>query len=165
MRTLRPAFDAEGTITAANASPLSDGAAALVVTSRATADAMGVPPLARLVSFGAHAQDPAWFTTAPIQAAKLALAAAGWSVGDVDLWEVNEAFAVVPMAFIADLGVSPDIVNVHGGAIALGHPIGCSGARIIVTLMSALAARGLHKGVAAICIGGGEALAVCIERT
>lgn len=165
MRTLHPAFDAEGTITAANASPLSDGAAALVVTSRATADAMGVPPLARLTAFGAHAQDPAWFTTAPIQAAKLALAAAGWSVGDVDLWEVNEAFAVVPMAFIADLGVSPDIVNIHGGAIALGHPIGCSGARIIVTLISALAARSLHRGVAAICIGGGEALAVCVERT
>ena len=123
----------------------------------------GLKPIARLVAFGGHAQEPMWFTTAPVQATKNALTSAGWSVGDVDLWEVNEAFAVVPMAFMRELGVPHDKVNVDGGAIALGHPIGCSGARIIVTLIASLKARGLKRGVAAICIGGGEGLAVCVE--
>jgi acetyl-CoA C-acetyltransferase len=161
--TLRPAFDAAGTITAATSSTINDGAAALVLSTAATAQAMGLAPLARIVAFGGHAQDPVWFTTAPVQAAEHALAAAGWAVEDVDLWEVNEAFAVVPMAFMAELGLSHEIVNVRGGAIALGHPIGCSGARIVVTLLSALKQRGLRRGVAAICIGGGEGMAVCVE--
>ena len=161
--TLRPAFDAAGTITAATASTLNDGAAALVLSTASTAQTMGVTPIARIVAFGSHAQDPLWFTTAPVQAARAALASAGWTERDVDLWEVNEAFAVVPMAFMTDLGLSHDVVNVRGGAIALGHPIGCSGARIVVTLISALRQRGLRRGVAAICIGGGEGLAVCIE--
>ncbi len=120
-------------------------------------------PLARIAGFGAHSHEPLWFTTAPVQAAQHALKRAGWSVGDVDLWEVNEAFAVVPLAFMRELGVSPEKVNVRGGAISLGHPIGCSGARIVVTLLAALRERGLKRGVAAICIGGGEGLAVCVE--
>jgi acetyl-CoA C-acetyltransferase len=161
--TLRPAFDAAGTITAATASTINDGAAALVLSTAATAQAIGIAPLARIVAFGGHAQDPVWFTTAPVQAAHNALAVAGWAVEDVDLWEVNEAFAVVPMAFMAEFGLSHGIVNVRGGAIALGHPIGCSGARIVVTLLAALRQRGLRRGVAAICIGGGEGLAVCVE--
>jgi acetyl-CoA C-acetyltransferase len=161
--TLRPAFEKDGTITAANASTINDGAAALVLTTAAFARAEGRTPVARLAGIGAHAQDPVWFTTAPVEAARRALARAGWSVDDVDLWEVNEAFAVVPMAFMADLRVSHDRVNVRGGAIALGHPIGCSGARILVTLISGLRERGLKRGVAAICIGGGEGLAVCVE--
>jgi acetyl-CoA C-acetyltransferase len=160
---LKPAFDKAGTITAANASSINDGAAALVVTTAAHAQAQGLKPLARIVSFGAHAQDPVWFTTAPVPAAQQALAAAGWKVGDVDLWEVNEAFAVVPMAFAHELGISPDKLNVRGGAIALGHPIGASGARILVTLIHALQERGHKRGVAAICIGGGEGLAACVE--
>jgi acetyl-CoA C-acetyltransferase len=163
--TLRPAFDPAGTITAANASSLNDGAAALVITSTHQAEQLGVRPLARLAGFGSHAQDPLWFTTAPVQAATRALQAAGWAAADVDLWEVNEAFAVVPMAFMAELGISHDRMNVRGGAIALGHPIGCSGARILVTLIAALRERGLKRGVAAICIGGGEALAACVEIT
>lgn len=160
---LRPAFDPKGTITAANASTINDGAAALVVTTAASASGAGRQPIARLVSIGAHAQDPVWFTTAPVEAARRAMDAAGWTTADVDLWEVNEAFAVVPMAFMQELAVSHDVVNVDGGAIALGHPIGCSGARILVTLVSALRRRGLRRGVAAICIGGGEALAACVE--
>lgn len=163
MPSLKPAFDPAGTITAATASTLNDGAAALVLTTGTAAAAHGQTPLARLVSFGSHAQDPLWFTTAPVQAARQALAAAGWRVDEVDLWEVNEAFAVVPMAFMRDLGVSHDRLNVRGGAIALGHPIGCSGARILVTLIAAMRARGARKGVAAICIGGGEGLAACVE--
>lgn len=160
--TLKPAFQKDGTITAANASSLNDGAAALVVgTERLQSNRQ---PLARIVSWGAHAQEPLWFTTAPVQAAQQALKAAGWSANDVDLWEVNEAFAVVPMAFMRELSVPPEKINVRGGAISLGHPIGCSGARIVVTLLSALAERGLKRGVAAICIGGGEGLAVCVER-
>jgi acetyl-CoA C-acetyltransferase len=127
------------------------------------ADALGSTPVARVVAFGSHAQEPMWFTTAPVQAAHNALGAAGWSVNDVDLWEVNEAFAVVPMAFMKELGVAHDIMNVRGGAIALGHPIGCSGARILVTLIAGLKERGLRRGVAAICIGGGEGLAACVE--
>lgn len=161
--SLRPAFDPLGTITAANASTINDGAAALVLTTAGHAAALGVAPVARVVAFGAHAQDPVWFTTAPVEATRRALDRAGWSIGDVDLWEVNEAFAVVPMAFMADLGVPHDRVNVRGGAISLGHPIGCSGARILVTLVSALRDRGLKRGVAAICIGGGEGLATCVE--
>lgn len=160
--TLKPVFQKDGTITPANASSLNDGAAALIVgpESRARTHA----PLARLVAWGAHAHEPLWFTTAPVQAARNALASAGWRTSDVDLWEVNEAFAVVPLAFQRELGLSSEQVNVRGGAIALGHPIGCSGARIVVTLLAALAERGKKRGVAAICIGGGEGLAVCIER-
>jgi acetyl-CoA C-acetyltransferase len=161
--TLKPAFQPDGTITAANASSLNDGAAALVLTTAATALARGLRPVARLVAFGGHAQDPVWFTTAPVTAARNALQSAGWAVGEVDLWEVNEAFAVVPMAFAQELGVPPEKLNVRGGAIALGHPIGASGARILVTLIAALQERRLRRGLAAICIGGGEALAVCVE--
>ncbi|MDP1579339.1 MAG: thiolase family protein [Candidatus Didemnitutus sp.] len=161
--TLRPVFQKDGTVTAANASTINDGAAALVVTTATHAATQGLKPIAKIVSFGAHAQDPVWFTTAPVQATQNALAAAGWKVEDVDLWEVNEAFAVVPMALAKELGVSHDKLNVRGGAISIGHPIGCSGARILVTLISILQERGLKRGVAAICIGGGEGLAVCIE--
>lgn len=162
--TLKPAFQKDGTITPANASSLNDGAAALVLTTAECANAKGMKPIARIVSFGNHSHDPLWFTTAPVQATRSALDAAGWSAREVDLWEVNEAFAVVPMAFMAELGVPPDRLNVRGGAIALGHPIGASGARILVTLLASLAERGLRRGVAAICIGGGEGLAICVER-
>jgi acetyl-CoA C-acetyltransferase len=161
--TLRPAFDPAGTITAANASTINDGAAALVLTTAEYARGLGLRPIARIVSFGSHAQDPVWFTTAPISAAQAALERAEWGVDDVDLWEVNEAFAVVALAFIRDLGLSPADVNIRGGAIALGHPIGCSGARILVTLLAALRERNLRRGLAAICIGGGEGLAACVE--
>ena len=161
--TLKPAFQKDGTITAANASSINDGAAALVLATSDTAKVKGLKPIARLAGFGGHAQDPVWFTTAPVQATQSALARAGWSVKDVDLWEVNEAFAVVPMAIMQELGIPPNKVNVRGGAIALGHPIGASGARILVTLIAALQERGLKRGVAAICIGGGEGLAVCVE--
>ncbi len=161
--TLKPAFQKDGTVTPANASSINDGAAALVLATAETAKAKSLKPLARLVSFGAHAQDPVWFTTAPVQATHNALKAAGWKTSDVDLWEVNEAFAVVPLAFMQELGVPHEKLNVRGGAIALGHPIGCSGARILVTLLAALRERGLKRGVAAICIGGGEGLAACVE--
>lgn len=161
--TLKPSFQKDGTITPANASSINDGAAALVVTTADHAKSKGLKPLARLVAFGAHAQDPVWFTTAPVTAAQYALKSAGWSVNDVDLWEVNEAFAVVPLAFMQELGMPHDRLNVRGGAISLGHPIGCSGARILVTLLAALRERGLKRGVAAICIGGGEGLAACVE--
>ncbi len=161
--TLRPVFDKNGTVTAANASSINDGAAAVVLTTAATAQAKGLKPIARIVAFGGHAQDPVWFTTAPVAATQAALQRAGWQVGDVDLWEVNEAFAVVPMAFMRELGVPHDRLNVRGGAISLGHPIGASGARIVVTLLAALRERGLRRGVAAICIGGGEGLALCVE--
>ncbi|WP_438479724.1 thiolase family protein [Oleiharenicola lentus] len=161
--TLKPAFLKDGTITPANASSLNDGAAALVLTTAASARLKGLKPIARLAGFGGHAQEPVWFTTAPVRAAQAALARAGWSVKDVDLWEVNEAFAVVPMAFMQELGIPHDQVNVHGGAIALGHPLGASGARVLVTLIAALRERGLKRGVAAVCIGGGEGLAACVE--
>ena len=161
--TLKPAFEKTGTITAANASTLNDGAAALVLATAETAKAKHLRPLARIVAFGGHAQDPLWFTTAPVQATKAALARAGWKAGEVDLWEVNEAFAVVPMAFMQELGIPHEKINVRGGAISLGHPIGASGARIVVTLLAALKERGLKRGVAAICIGGGEGLAMCVE--
>lgn len=160
---LKPVFDPGGTITAANASTINDGAAALVLTTAAHARARGLTPLARLASFGGHAQDPIWFTTAPAPAARQALERAGWKPADVDLWEVNEAFAVVALAFLRELELPPERVNVRGGAIALGHPIGCSGARILVTLLSALRERGATRGLAAICIGGGEGLAAAVE--
>jgi len=161
--TLKPAFKKDGTITAASSSSINDGAAALVMMRESTATKLGLKPLARIVAHAMHAQEPNWFTTAPVGAAQKALAKAGWSVKDVDLWEVNEAFAVVPMALMAEFKLSHDIVNVNGGACALGHPIGASGARIMVTLMYALRARGLKKGLATLCIGGGEATAVALE--
>jgi acetyl-CoA C-acetyltransferase len=156
---LKPAFRAEGTVTAANSSSISDGAAALVLT----AGASGPTPRARIVGHASHAQEPALFPTAPIPAARKLLDRIGWDKRDVDLWEVNEAFAVVPMAFLREMDLGHEIVNVNGGACALGHPIGASGARIIVTLLHALEARGLKRGVAAICIGGGEGTAIAIE--
>jgi acetyl-CoA C-acetyltransferase len=161
--TLRPAFKKDGTITAASSSSINDGAAAMVLMRASTAAKLGAKPLARIVAHAMHAQEPEWFTTAPVGAVQKALAKAGWAVKDVDLWEVNEAFAVVPMALMAELKVAHEIVNVNGGACALGHPIGASGARIMVTLMHALKARGLKKGVATLCIGGGEGTAVALE--
>ncbi len=160
---LKPAFKKDGTITAASSSSINDGAAALVMMRASTAAKLGCKPIARIVSHALHAQEPNWFTTAPIGATQKALAKAGWSVGDVDLWEVNEAFAVVPMALMAELNVAHEIVNVNGGACALGHPIGASGARIMVTLVHALKARGLKRGLATLCIGGGEGTAVALE--
>ncbi|PIE10720.1 MAG: acetyl-CoA C-acyltransferase [Rhodobacterales bacterium] len=157
---LKPAFRKDGTVTAANSSSISDGGAALIVAS---ADS-GLTPRAWIRGHASHAQAPAWFSTAPVPAAQKLLDKLGWSKDDVDLWEVNEAFAVVPMAFMHEMGLSPDVVNVNGGACALGHPIGASGARIIVTLLNALEKRGLKRGVAAICIGGGEGTAIAIER-
>ena len=161
--TLKAAFKKDGTITAASSSSINDGAAALVLMRSSSAVKLGLKPLARIVSHAVHAQEPNWFATAPVGAVKKALAKAGWSVKDVDLWEVNEAFAVVPMALMRELGLSHEIVNVNGGACALGHPIGASGARIMVTLLYALQARGLKKGVATLCIGGGEGTAVALE--
>ncbi len=161
---LKPAFRKDGTVTAANASSISDGAAALVLASAEAAAAQGLKARARLLGHASHAQAPAQFPTAPAPAAEKLLARLGWRVEDVDLWEVNEAFAVVPMAFMKLLGVPREKMNVNGGACALGHPIGASGARIMVTLLNALEARGLKRGVAAICIGGGEGTAVAIER-
>ena len=161
---LKPAFRKDGTVTAANSSSISDGAAALVLASAELAAAEGLPVRARILGHASHAQAPAEFPTAPVPAAEKLLARLGWSVDDVDLWEVNEAFAVVPMAFMRRMGLPHDKVNVNGGACALGHPIGASGARIIVTLLHALEARGLKRGIAAICIGGGEGTAIAIER-
>ncbi len=161
--TLKPAFKKDGTITAASSSSINDGAAALVMVRASTASQLGARPLARIVAHAMHAQAPNWFTTAPVGATQKLLAKAGWSIKDVDLWEVNEAFAVVPMALMAELKVPHEIVNVNGGACALGHPVGASGARIIVTLIHALQARGLKRGVATLCIGGGEGTAVAIE--
>ena len=161
--TLKPAFKKDGTITAASSSSINDGAAALVLMRASTAAQLGSKPMARIVAHAVHAQAPNWFATAPVGAVHKVLAKAGWTVADVHLWEVNEAFAVVPMALMHELGLSHDIVNVNGGACALGHPIGASGARIMVTLIHALQARGLSKGVATLCIGGGEATAVALE--
>ena len=161
--TLRPAFKKDGTITAAASSSINDGAAALVLMRESTARRLGCVPLARIVSHATHAQEPEWFSTAPVGASQKALAKAGWAVDQVDLWEINEAFAVVPMALMHELKVPHDKVNVNGGACALGHPIGASGARIMVTLMHALKARGLKKGLATLCIGGGEGTAVALE--
>jgi acetyl-CoA C-acetyltransferase len=160
---LKPAFKKDGTITAASSSSINDGAAALVLASAGTAQRLGAKPLARIVGHATHAQEPNWFTTAPVYATQKLLGAIGWSVDQVDLWEVNEAFAVVPMALMAELKVSHDKLNVNGGACALGHPIGASGARILVTLIHALQARGGKKGIATLCIGGGEATSMAIE--
>lgn len=161
---LRPAFAKDGTITAANASSISDGAAALVLSSRDKALEDELPMRAKIVGWAGHAQDPRWFSTAPIPATQKLLSRIGWSIDEVDLWEVNEAFAVVPMVFMHALGIPVEKMNVNGGACALGHPIGASGARIIVTLLHAMEARDAQRGVAAICIGGGEGLAIAIER-
>lgn len=162
--TLKPAFRKDGTVTAANASSISDGGAALVLMRRSEAEKRGVKPLATIVGHAGHARAPAWFTTAPIGAMEMLFAKTGWSAKDVDLFEINEAFAVVTLAAMRELGLPHDKVNVHGGACALGHPIGCSGARIVVTLMAALEKYGLKRGVASLCIGGGEATAIAIER-
>lgn len=161
--TLKPAFSKDGTVTAANASSISDGAAALVMMRASKAAELGLAPIARIVAHAAHAQEPAKFTSAPVPAIKKALAKAGWSVGDVDLFEVNEAFAVVPMIAMRELGIAHDKINIHGGACALGHPIGASGARIMATLISALQTTGGKRGLASLCIGGGEATAVAVE--
>ncbi|WP_380871838.1 acetyl-CoA acetyltransferase [Sphingomonas sp. DBB INV C78] len=160
---LRPAFAKDGTITAASSASISDGAAALVMTRESVAKAQGLKVAAKVVAHAAHAHEPALFTTAPVDAIRKVLDKAGWSVGDVDLFEVNEAFAVVAMIAAKDLGISFDKLNVNGGATALGHPIGASGARIIATLIAALENRGLKRGVASLCIGGGEATAIAIE--
>jgi len=162
---LKPAFRKDGTVTAANSSSISDGAAALVLMPRSVAEKRGLKPLARIVAHATHAQEPAWFSTAPVAAIDKVLAKAGWTVSDVDLFEVNEAFAVVTMAAMKDLEIPHEKINVHGGACALGHPIGASGARILVTLIGALRKHGGKRGVAALCIGGGEATAVAIELT
>jgi acetyl-CoA C-acetyltransferase len=164
MPSLRPAFDKEGTVTAANASKINDGAAALVLTTASHARELGKKPLARIVAHSSVAQAPEWFTTAPVSAAKVVLERAGMSASDIDLWEVNEAFAAVTMAFTRDHDLDPATVNVHGGAVALGHPIGASGARILVTLLHALRRHDKRLGCAAICIGGGEATSMIVER-
>ena len=161
--SLKPAFKKDGTITAASSSSINDGAAAIVLMTESKAKELGCKPLARIVSSATFAQEPNWFTTAPVYSSQKALEKAGWKVEDVDLWEVNEAFAVVPMALMKELNVPHDKVNVNGGACALGHPIGASGARIMVTLIHALKARGLKKGLATLCIGGGEGTSVCLE--
>ncbi len=161
--TLRPAFRPDGTVTAANSSSISDGAAALVMMRQSTAEKKGLKPVAVVHAHSSHAQEPAWFTTAPISAIKKVLKATGWTKDEVDLYEINEAFAVVTMAAMQDLGLDHAKVNVHGGACALGHPIGASGARISVTLLAALQKYGKKKGIASLCIGGGEATAVAME--
>ena len=161
--TLKPAFAKDGTVTAANASSISDGAAALVMMRESTAKTLGLPVVARIVAHAAHAHEPGLFTTAPVPAMQKALNKAGWSVEDVDLWEVNEAFAVVAMIAMQELNIPHEKLNVNGGATALGHPIGASGARILATLLAALQARGGKKGMASLCIGGGEATAVAVE--
>ena len=161
--TLKPAFRKDGTVTAANSSSISDGAAALVLTRRSTAERNGWQPLALILDHANHAQEPGWFTTAPIGAMQKLLSKVGWKPGEVDLYEINEAFAVVPMAAMRELGLTAEKVNLHGGACALGHPIGASGARIVVTLIGALRRAGKRRGVASLCIGGGEATAMAIE--
>ena len=161
---LKPAFKKDGSVTASNASSISDGAAALVLMRESEAEARGLTVRARILGHSSHAQEPGWFTTAPVPAAKKLMERIGWAVDDVDIWEVNEAFAVVPMAFMHEMGIARDKMNINGGATALGHPIGASGARIIVTLLHALEHHGKTKGMAAICIGGGEGTAIAIER-
>ncbi len=162
--TLRPAFNKDGTVTAANASAISDGAAALVLMKQSEAEKRGLKVIAKIVSSASHAHEPEFFTTAPVPAMQKALEKAGWSKDEVDLWEVNEAFAVVPMIAMKEMGISHDALNVNGGACALGHPIGASGARVIVTLLAAMEAQDKKKGVASLCIGGGEGIAMCLER-
>ncbi|MEY3260682.1 MAG: hypothetical protein RIT46_1511 [Pseudomonadota bacterium] len=161
--TLKPAFSRDGTVTAANSSSISDGAAALVITRASVAERLGLSVVARIVAHAAHAHEPGLFTTAPVPAIQKVLAKAGWSVGDVDLFEVNEAFAVVAMIAMKELSIPHDRININGGACALGHPIGASGARILATLLSALEAKGAKRGVASLCIGGGEATAMAVE--
>jgi len=163
IRGLKPAFKKDGTITAANASSISDGASVLMLMRESTARSHGLTPIARIASHAVFAQAPDWFSTAPAGSIRKALARAGWQVSDVDLWEINEAFAAVTMAAMSEFKLPHEIVNVHGGACALGHPVGASGARIMVTLLGALKKRGLKRGVASLCIGGGEATAVAIE--
>jgi acetyl-CoA C-acetyltransferase len=161
---LKPAFRKDGTVTAANSSSISDGAAAMVLMPLSEAERRGITPLARIVGHAAHAQAPAWFTTAPVGAIRKLFEKTGWDAGSTELFEVNEAFAVVAMAAIDELGLAHERVNVHGGACALGHPLGASGARIMVTLLNALETRGLKRGIASLCIGGGEATAIALER-
>jgi len=161
--TLKPAFKKDGTVTAANSSSISDGAAAVVLMRESTAKKLGAQPLARIVAHSQHSQEPEWFTTAPVGAIKNLLAKTGWSIDDVDLFEINEAFAVVTMAAVKELGLDSSKVNIHGGATALGHPIGASGARLLVTLTGALRQTGKKRGIATLCIGGGEAVAMAIE--
>jgi acetyl-CoA C-acetyltransferase len=161
--TLKPAFRKDGSVTAANSSSISDGAAAFVMMRRSTAQRLGLKPLATVVAHSTHAQEPGWFTTAPVGAIRKLFDATGWSAGQVDLYEINEAFAVVAMAAMKEHGLPHEKVNVHGGACALGHPIGASGARILVTLIGALRKTGGRRGVATLCIGGGEATAMAIE--
>jgi len=161
--TLRPAFNKDGTVTAATSSSISDGAAALVMMTESEAKKRGAKPLARVIAYASNAHEPEWFTTAPVGAIRKVLDKAGWKASDVDLFEVNEAFAVVTMAAMKDIGIAADKVNVNGGAVALGHPIGATGARIMTTLIYALKKRGLKKGVAALCIGGGEGTAIALE--
>ena len=163
--SLRPAFKKDGTVTAANASSISDGASAVILMRKSEADKRGLTPLATIRSHATNAQEPAWFTTAPVKAIERALDKAGWNKDDVDLFEINEAFAVVPMAAMQELGLDHSKVNVNGGACALGHPIGSSGSRIVVTLINALKTRGLKKGIASLCIGGGEATAIALEMS
>ncbi|MFM8542367.1 MAG: thiolase family protein [Chakrabartia sp.] len=162
--TLKPAFAKDGTITAANASSISDGAAAIVVTKESVAKAQGLPIAARVIAWATNSQEPARFTSAPVPAIRKVMATAGWSLEDVDLFEINEAFAMVPMIAMKELGIPAEKLNVNGGATALGHPIGASGARIIATLIAALETRGLKRGIAALCIGGGEGTAIAVER-
>lgn len=162
--TLKPAFAKDGTITAANASSISDGAAALVIARESAAKAQGLPIAARIIAWATNSQEPARFTSAPVPAMRQVLAKAGWTVDDVDLFEINEAFAMVPMIAMQDLSIPAEKLNVNGGATALGHPIGASGARIIATLVAALEERGLKRGVASLCIGGGEGTAIAVER-
>ena len=161
--SLRPAFAKDGTITAATSSSISDGAAAIVLTSQSKADEKGLKPVARIVAHAAHAQEPSEFTIAPVGAIQKLLEKTGWSVDDVDLWEVNEAFACVAMFAMQDIGISHDKINVNGGGTALGHPIGASGTRIITTLLGALETQGKKRGIASLCIGGGEATAIAVE--
>lgn len=161
--TLRPAFERDGTVTAANASTINDGASVALVTSEEAAAELGLPVLARIVAYSAHAAEPEWFTTAPVGAMRSLFDRTGWAPEQVDLYEVNEAFSVVPMAVMREFDLPAEKVNVHGGAVALGHPIGASGARIVTTLVNALRRRGGRRGVAGICIGGGEALALALE--
>ncbi|MCH8506668.1 MAG: acetyl-CoA C-acyltransferase [Ectothiorhodospiraceae bacterium] len=163
IRTLKPAFASDGTVTAANASSISDGAAALVMMPMSEADRRGLQPLAVIRGHAGHAREPSWFTTAPVGAIQNLFERTGWSNADVDLYELNEAFAVVVMAAMRELDIAHDRVNVHGGACALGHPIGASGARLLVTLINALQTHGLKRGVASLCIGGGEATAMAVE--
>ena len=164
MPTLKPSFQKDGTVTAANSSKINDGAAALVVASEEKAREKGWKPIARIVAHAGVAQAPEWFTTAPVGAIQKLLKKTGLSVADIDLWEINEAFAAVAMAAIKDLSLPPDRVNVNGGAVALGHPIGASGARVLVTLLYEMQKRNAKKGLATLCIGGGMGIAMCIER-